>query len=186
MAGQYLYVTKGYNGGWSAAATDLKVSAGGGSWSSLGDSDKSAFYRTGSSTWRRFYSGIDSVSPLDVDASGFYSSGSGIASVNIFTNGTIGYSATGGESGAFYWDVCGYPDNPDIEMYATKISGTMSGVTGSSLDTWLTLNTTRGWSVSVSSGSTGLVSFSVQLRHVPTAIILATFNVSLNMEYISG
>lgn len=185
MAGQYLYVTKGYTGGWSGNSSDLKVSAGGGSWPSLGDSDKSAFYRTGSSTWRRFYSGIGSVSSLNVSASGFYT-GSGIASVEIYTDGTIGYSATGGDSGVFDWDVCDYPDNPDIEMYATKTSGTMSGVTGSSLDTWLTLNTTRGWSMTVSSGLSGLVSFSVQLRHVPTAIILATFDVSLNMEYISG
>lgn len=187
MAGQFLYSTKGYNGGWSGNATDLKISAGGGSWPSLGDDNKSAFYRTVSSTWRRFYSGIGSVTTPDVGAAGFYSGGdSGVASVDISTDGTISYSASGGDSGAIDWDVSNYPDNPDIEMYATKTAGTMTGVTGTTLDTWVTLNTTRGWTMSVSSAISGSVTFSVQLRHVPTGIVLVTFNVSLGMEYISG
>ena len=189
MAGQYLYTTKGYNGGWSAAATDLRRSVGGGTWLSVADGNKSAFYRTATG-WRRFYSGIGSETSLNISADSFYTifdgpSGSATASVTIYTDGTMESSGSLG-SGSFSvdWDVSNYPDNPDIEIRATLSSG--STPSGPSLNTWHTLNTARGWSLTGSSGLAPECVLSVQLRHVPTAIVLATFDLGLTVIYISG
>jgi len=182
MAGQYLYTTKGYNGGWSANSSDLLRSAGGGSWLSVADGNKSAFYRTGSSTWRRWFSGINSDGLTSGFSSSFYEGfTTGIATVNIETDGSIS-----DDTGTAYWDCTGYPDNPDIEIYGTLTSGSMAYVSGTSLGSWHTLNTVRGWTMSCDNGGSSEAVIDVQFRHVPTAIVLATIPISLSVGFISG
>ena len=182
MAGQYLYVTKGYAGGWSANSSDLRRSAGGGSWPSVADGNKSAFYRTSGGAWRRWFSGINSDGFDSGFSSSFYEGfTTGIAIVNIETNGSIT-----DDSGTAYWDRTGYPDNPDIEIYGTLASGSMAYVSGTSLGSWHTLNTVRGWTMSCDSGISSDAVIDVQFRHVPTAIVLDTISVSLSVNYISG
>ncbi len=180
MAGQYLYTTKGYNGGWSAAATDLRRSAGGGSWPSVADGNKSAFYRTAGGTWRRFFSGINSDGLRSGYSASFYSDpGQGVAEVTFNTNGTITDTA-----GSAPWDPSGYPDNPDIEIYATLTSGYTPY--SLNMNTWYTLNTARTFTLILDSGLSGQSVINVQFRHIPTGITLANIPVTLYIEYISG
>jgi hypothetical protein len=69
----------------------------------------------------------------------------------------------------------------DYEIRATR-SGSGPGLSGSALDTWLALSTTRSWALSAATGGYRQANLEISIRQVATGAVLATANVLLEID----
>jgi len=173
MAAQFIYETKGYrSGAWSAAATNL-YSSNGSVWNPLSTTKGSAFYRTSSSTWRRFYSGMDTgytyyafdyTSP---DRRGY-------TTFRFESNGVLTIETNYATDTTRKWDISGAPDNSELEIFATDDGG--FGTFGSStFNTWLSLSSARSFTYRTDIDAAGQGTSQISIRHAPSLITLDSF-----------
>ena len=181
MAAQFIYETKGYrSGAWSAAATDLYASNGS-VWNPLSTTKGSAFYRTSSSTWRRFYSGMDTGYTYYTYQ---YNSPDrrGSTTFRFESNGVLSIVDNYGTDTTRKWDISGAPDNSELEIFATDDGG--FGTFGSSsYNTWLSLSSARFFTYRTDIDAPGQGTSQISIRHAPSLITLDTFLVETLISF---
>jgi len=104
--------------------------------------------------------------------------GTRIATIRLNSDGFVYHGDNASYTSQYEWLQAG--TNTDFEVYATLISGAISGTTGA----WLSLGTTRDWSAvdSVADGSSVQAEIELTIRDVATSTTraYATFNLDAN------
>lgn len=108
-------------------------------------------------------------------ASDSQTSGLAIASFELETDGDVLCETTGANG---TWMNNGATTASEFEVFVTKTSG--SALIGfSAVDTWLTLDSDRAWTVSTGAGSTS-ATISVSIRKIGTSTVLTSTSVDLS------
>lgn len=185
--GTYLRTVRGYNGGWSADSSDLKVSNG-----SAFNSALDGFY-SNSSDWKRFYTSIAVISYTNYANFGsVFQSAHGFAEYTFYSNGHAtflgGASITDGDPADSFsesgrWDTTSVtPDISDFEIYATRTSS-LDNVNYGTYNTWLNCSTTRTWGGNTNPTNSGTYSVDFQLRHIPSNDIVSSWTATAVLTY---
>lgn len=120
------------------------------------------------------------ASPVVLVGGSPWSSGLGtrIATIRLKSDGYVYHGDNASYVQQYKWLQSG--TNSDFEVYATLVSGSISGTTGA----WLGLGTTRDWSVvdSSSDGDSVDAVIDLTIRDVATSTVraYATFNLTAN------
>lgn len=159
----------GVGGVWKTVAS-IKVGVGG-VWKTVSQISAGV-----GGAWKTAFAAINfqntSVSDFELQPT------DGVASITFTSGGVVNeVGNTGGASPAFTWLVAGNASDYDIRFI---LSGDTGSLSGSALNTWLNLGTSRGVTLSTSSSFGKSVSGTYEIGLTGTATALGSASMSLS------